>query len=137
EDIYAQIEALQKDLIDPEVEQLEQEKPKAVKEEQAAYQAYIQARAAIRLKQEAATKKLQEKNLAKRQKEWEIQQLKQQAEKLEAERRARELEEERKAKELEEKAKLALLNERWDMLTAGAPWREWAEKHQIEAGHFI
>lgn len=28
----------------------------------------------------------------------------------------------------------AKISERWDKLTAGAPWREWAKEHQLEAG---
>ena len=34
-------------------------------------------------------------------------------------------------------AEFATLEKRWDILTAGAPWREWAKDHQIEAARRI
>ena len=34
-------------------------------------------------------------------------------------------------------AEFAALEERWDKLTAGAKWREWAKDHQLTAGHRI
>jgi SNF2 family DNA or RNA helicase len=35
------------------------------------------------------------------------------------------------------KADELMLEQRWDAITAGAPWREWAKDHQIEAGKRI
>ena len=63
---------------------------------------------------------------------------------MEAERRAKE-EAERQAKlEAERAERLAkqaeqdeLLREKFDKLTVGAPWREWAKEHQLEAGRII
>ena len=46
-------------------------------------------------------------------------------------------EEEKAARERERAEDLLLLNQKWDRLTAAAPWREWAKDHQIKAGHFI
>lgn len=37
----------------------------------------------------------------------------------------------------EAKAEWSTLEQRWDLLTAGAPWREWAKDHQIDGAKKI
>lgn len=44
----------------------------------------------------------------------------------------RQIEQVAKVKEAQEK--FEALSGRWDVLTIGAPWREWAKDHQLEAG---
>lgn len=44
----------------------------------------------------------------------------------------RKLEQQRRLQEQE--AQFKALEDRWDLLTAGAPWREWAKEHQLVAG---
>ena len=46
-------------------------------------------------------------------------------------------EQEKREKAAQIAAEFAALEERWDQLTAGAKWREWAKDHQLEAGHRI
>jgi SNF2 family DNA or RNA helicase len=55
--------------------------------------------------------------------------------KKEAESVTRQYNEARRAKLI--KAQFATLEDRWDRLTAGAKWREWAKDHQIEAARKI
>lgn len=50
-------------------------------------------------------------------------------------------EELKKKQELEKTAReaerAAVLEKRFDLVTMGAPWREWAKDHQIKAGHYL
>jgi SNF2 family DNA or RNA helicase len=42
-----------------------------------------------------------------------------------------------KEKEERDKIRAEVLEKRFDLATAGAPWREWAKDHQISAGHYL
>jgi SNF2 family DNA or RNA helicase len=105
------------------------------KEEQKVRDAYYAAIAEIRIKKQEADQRAYEaqrkaNEIAARKRALEME--------LEAEKRR--LEEERKAAEkaarqAEWEAANKALNERWDALTIGAPWREWAKDHQITGAH--
>lgn len=99
-------------------------------QEKAAYQEYQDRVAAIRkVKQEIdnkmfeARKKANELDRNARQLQYKLE---------EARKR-----EERERKNAELKEQFAVLQDKWDLMTAGAPWREWAKDHQIAAGHKI
>lgn len=109
---------------------LETAKTKYEAEEKAAYQEYINKVAIVRQQKQAvddkmfeARKKINEVQQKQRQLEYKLEQAKQEELKRE------------KAAQLQ--AEYKVLEEKWNLLTAGAPWREWAKDHQISAGHKI
>lgn len=106
-------------------------------EEKAAYAAYEAKVAALRAARMANDKRIRE--IKKSQDEasnkmWQIKMaIRKQEEAIEAKKKAE------KEAELQTQleAQMKILNERWDTLTMGATWREWAKDHQLAAGHFI
>jgi SNF2 family DNA or RNA helicase len=114
---------------------------KASQEEQEAYQEYLKHVEVIRAKKIAADRERVEANNKALDIERKIAAIK-----AEEERKRREAEREaREAQAAEEAARIAemkeleslLLRERFDKLTAGAYWREFAKEHQLEAGRYI
>jgi SNF2 family DNA or RNA helicase len=107
---------------------VDSEKAKLRAEEEAAAQAYRDAVAKVRERRHQLEENEYEINRKRRE-------LDRQKRLLEAQ-----LDEATKKKK-EQEAALALqaeykaLGERWDLMTAGAPWREWAKDHQIQGGH--
>jgi SNF2 family DNA or RNA helicase len=92
-----------------------------------AYNEYLARVNKINAERQEIKQKVYEFQRDKNKLQWELNQLAQKQAKLE--------EEERKKKQAEEEAKKwAEEVERWERLTMGAPWREWAKDHQLEAG---
>lgn len=100
------------------------------KEEKIAYEAYTQAVAKSRAKK----KILEEQNYKI---QTELNKAKMQAAEVRRKQESIRLEQEKRELERLNKERADALTLRWDKLTAGAPWREWAKDHQIKAGHFI
>jgi SNF2 family DNA or RNA helicase len=137
EEIQAQIDAIAAEYSEAvtELKPVQDEQVEITKEEQKVRDAYYAAIAEIRIKKQEADQRAYEaqrkaNEIAARKRALEME--------LEAEKRR--LEEERKAAEkaarqAEWEAANKALNERWDALTIGAPWREWAKDHQITGAH--
>jgi SNF2 family DNA or RNA helicase len=130
EEILAEINRRQAELdkIQSEIAPLETAKQQANAEEQAAREAYQAAVAAAREKKRLIDE--QEYQIVKQRNDIEREQRKLRIQLEEAEKAKKEKE---KADAL--KAEYSALGERWDLMTAGAPWREWAKDHQIQGAH--
>lgn len=130
--IQSQIEAITKFMetfqshLEPLVKQQEQMKSAEVE----AYQEYQNKIAAIRTEREAIDNKMFEVKKQLNEQNFKLSQLKHQQEDLKKKAEA-------EAKQRAQEESFKSLQERWDKLTAGAPWREWAMDHQISGAHKI
>lgn len=100
------------------------------KEEKTAYELYTQTVAKAR----ARKAKLDEQTFNIQN---ELRKAKLKADEVRRKQESIRIEEERVKLEKLNKERADALTERWDKLTIGAPWREWAKDHQIKAGQFI
>lgn len=94
------------------------------------YQEYIAQVAVLRQDREKIDQSMFEARTKMNQASAQINQI---SHKIEEERKRRELEAKREEQQLE----FAALEKRWDQLTIGAPWREFAFDHQIKAAHYL
>ena len=131
-DIAAQLEAMRKQMqeFEQSIAPLQNQRNALDQQERTAYEAYQQAV----IKAREAKRGLDEQLFDARRKINEMTSTMHSLESQLDEQRKRE-EAERKAEEL--RMEFLMLEEKWDKLTTGAPWREWAKDHQISAGHKI
>jgi SNF2 family DNA or RNA helicase len=132
EDLAKQIEEM-KALVASLNENIAPAKEKAAEctaEEQAAYAEYQQKVVAIRARKEQFNNLVFEaqSKANKIQRELEVA-----ARNLEAAKK----QEEKEARAAERAKELAELSAKWETLTMGAPWREWAKNHQVEGGETL
>lgn len=98
--------------------------------ERAAYQEYQQKVAAYRVEKADFEQKVFEAQSK-------VNQFDQQLSTLKRNLKAQQEQEEQEARRAAREQELKELSARWETLTMGAPWREWAKNHQVEGGETL